>query len=250
MLKNNHINFILFFLLIIFNSKIIIAQQAYFDISDHEIQIQTNFNGKEVIIFGLTDPKYDTILIIKGPNKNGKLSIKERIFGFWFETNKIIYMNIPSIFFIASSAPINEILNEDIIIKKELLHEDLLKKLVTKRNFIDQKKLHNWDKNLIRIQKNKGLYKNYKLKIVDEKLFQTRVFFPSNSIPGKYYVNILQVKDKKIISEKNKRIIIKKTGIGNKIYQFANNQPGSYGVLSIIFAIISGLAAAAAFRRL
>ena len=40
------------------------------------------------------------------------------------------------------------------------------------------------------------------------------------------------------------------TGIGEKIYQFAQKQPIYYGILSILFAVISGLTAAGAFRRL
>ena len=61
------------FLFIFFNTftnKLVLGEEAYFDLSDNEIQIQTDFNGKEVIIFGLTDPELDTILTIKGPNKD------------------------------------------------------------------------------------------------------------------------------------------------------------------------------------
>ena len=53
-----------------------------------------------------------------------------------------------------------------------------------------------------------------------------------------------------IISEKNKKIIIKKTGIGNKIFQFAHNKPATYGILCIVFAVLAGLMGATIFRRL
>ena len=250
MLNKSNKFFLIIIIAITISNKSTFGSEAYFDLSDQEINIETDFNGKEVIIFGLTDPSFDTILIIKGPNKNVMLSMKERLFGLWFETKKIIYKDIPSIFFISSSAPVNQILKEDIIIKKGLLLEKLLINTITKRNFINQNNLDNWDDNLIRLQKDKGLYHKYELKIVDEKLFQTRIFFPSKTIPGIYNVDIYQIKNNKIINEKNKRIIIKKTGIGEKIYQFAQKQPISYGILSILFAVISGLTAAGAFRRL
>ena len=48
----------------------------------------------------------------------------------------------------------------------------------------------------------------------------------------------------------DRKIIIKKTGIGDKIYQFAQEHPASYGILSILFDVFAGLAAATAFRRL
>ena len=101
--------FLIIIIAIIITNKSTFGSEAYFDLSDKEINIETDFNGKEVIIFGLTDPSYDTILIIKGPKKNIKLSMKERIFGFWLETKKIIYKDMPSILFIASSNLFNSI---------------------------------------------------------------------------------------------------------------------------------------------
>ena len=114
MLKNSNKIFLFVIIIITISSKSIHGNQAYFDLSDNEIEIQTNFNGKEVIIFGLTDPKFETVLVIKGPSKNTKVQKKERLFGLWINTKRIIYKNLPSIFFIATSSPINEILNEEI----------------------------------------------------------------------------------------------------------------------------------------
>ena len=237
---------------IVLSNKLAFGEEAYFDLSDQEIEIQTDFNGKEVIIFGLTSPRFDTIVTIKGPNKDTKVNKKERIFGFWFNTKRIIYRDLPSIFFIASSSPIKEILNNSTIIKKALYFEQMIINLITQRNFNlnNKNKIETWNKSLIKIQKNANFYKEYKIKIVDDKLFQTRVFFPSNTIPGIYEVDIYQIQNKVIASEKNKKIIIKKTGIGNKIFQFAHDQPITYGILCIFFAIFAGLIAATAFRRL
>ena len=104
--KNKTVILMIIFCLIF--PQILHADKAYFDLSDENIKIQTNFKGREVIIFGLADPNLDTILVIKGPNKDATLSIKERLFGIWIETKKFTYKNIPSTFFIASSAPIND----------------------------------------------------------------------------------------------------------------------------------------------
>ena len=40
------------------------ADKPYFDLSDETIKIETTFKGKEIIIFGLADSNYDTILLI------------------------------------------------------------------------------------------------------------------------------------------------------------------------------------------
>ena len=251
---HNNSNIFLFIIAIVLtiSNKPIFGNQAYFDLSDEEIEIQTNFNGKEVIIFGLTEPELNTILTIKGPTKNTKVQKKERLFGLWFNTKRIIYKNLPSIFFIASSSPINEILNEETIIKKALYFEQMLINLITQRNFNfnESNKADTWNKKLIKIKKEKNFYKEYKIKIVDNKLFQTRVFFPANTIPGTYDINVYQIRNKIIVNEKNKKILVKKTGMGNKIFNLAHNQPAIYGIICIFFAIFAGIIAATAFRRL
>ena len=87
------------------------------------------------------------------------------------------------------------------------------------------------------------------MKIIKDKLFQTSVFFPPNTIPGIYNVDIYYIKNKTIMIKDQKKIIVKKTGIGSDIYEFANSNAATYGVFVIIFSILSGLIAATLFRR-
>ena len=236
------------FIIVVFISNIVLAE-AYFDISEENIKIETNFIGKEVIIFGILNDDQDTIITIKGPEKNAVIQKKERILGFWFNTKKIIYNNIPSIFFIASSNDIKDILPTSSIIKEELSFKYLLENKTSKRNFISDISLDTWKDNFVRIKKNKNLFKEYKIENIDNKLFQTRIFFPAKSIPGEYKVNVYQIKDNLILNNKEKVITLKKSGIGNQIYNFAHKNAAAYGLFAIIFAVLSGFLAATLFRR-
>ena len=125
--------FISFILLVLVSNSVL--AEAYFDISDDNIKIETNFIGKEVIIFGILNDDQDTILTIKGPEKNSVIQKKERILGFWFNTKQITYNQIPSIFFIASSNNIEDILPASTIIKEELSFNYLLENKTSQRNF-------------------------------------------------------------------------------------------------------------------
>ncbi len=86
-----HLSFIIFFILL---NNSVLSEESYFDLSEKEIQIQTDFNGKEIIIFGILQKNQDTIISIKGPNKDTSVLKKERILGFWFNTKQIIYNQI------------------------------------------------------------------------------------------------------------------------------------------------------------
>ena len=242
------INKTIIFLIIILWSKIISAQ-AFFDLSENKIKIETDFIGKEIIIFGILNDNEETIITIKGPERKSKIQKKERILGFWFNTKQITYDKIPSIFFIASSANIEKILPTSSLIKEEIGFNYLLENKISKRNFISDISLESWGKNFVRLKKSKDLFKVFKIEKIENKLFQTRVFFPSDSIPGKYLVNVYQIKNNVILSKNEKYINLVKSGIGSKIYNFAHNNAAAYGLFTIIFAILSGFLAAALFRR-
>ena len=224
------------------------AKKAYFDLSQNEINIKTNFTGQELILFGIVEPNNEVIVVVKGPEKNITVRNKKRILGFWFNAKSIIYQNVPSVYFISSSVKINEILEEKEIFSNKLSFDSI--NFIPESNkdlFID---LTEWNKSLIRIQKQNDLFKEFELKIVDGKLFQTRLYFPSNIPTGVYNVDIYQAKNKQIFSSSSKIIKVDKIGIGNKIYIFAKNESILYGILAIILAVFFGIFGAIIFRKL
>ena len=99
-----------FFFITSFVTFNLYSQETYFDLSQDEIKIETNFDGKEIIIFGLLEDDHDTILAIRGPSKKLKIQKKDRYFGVWFNTKRITYNNVPNIFFLASTNKIDNIL--------------------------------------------------------------------------------------------------------------------------------------------
>ena len=88
--KMNNKHFLLAIFFIITSLVKIVSAEAYFDLSENNIKIQTDFNGKEIIIFGILNEDQDTLITIKGPEKNALIQKKERILGFWFNT-RLLY---------------------------------------------------------------------------------------------------------------------------------------------------------------
>ena len=79
------------------------AQKAYFDLSQNEISIDTNFKGQELILFGLTEADHDIVVIVRGPKENLTVRNKKRILGFWFNTKSVTYINVPKVYFISTN---------------------------------------------------------------------------------------------------------------------------------------------------
>ena len=238
---------ILFILVFIFTN--VKAEEIYFDLSEDNIEIKTDFDGKEIIIFGLLQDDHDTLLTIKGPPSKMKIQKKERYFGVWINNKQITYSKIPTLFFLSTSSKIDEILPNSIQINDDLNFDKILNNKTFDQNFIFENDQKTWNENFVRIKKKQLFYKEFEMKIFKDKLFQTSIFFPPNTIPGIYYVDIYYIKHNTIMNKDQKTIIVKKTGIGSDIYEFARNRAATYGVFVIIFSILSGLFAATLFRR-
>ncbi len=234
---------------IIFTFLNVKAEEIYFDLSEDNIEIKTDFDGKEIIIFGLLQDDHDTLLTIKGPPSKMKIQKKERYLGVWINNKQITYSKIPTLFFLSASSKIDDILPNSIQINDDLNFDKILNNKTFDQNFIFENDQETWNKNFVRIKKKQLFYKEFEMKTFKDKLFQTSVFFPPNTIPGVYYVDIYYIKHKTIMSKDRKKIIVKKTGIGSDIYNFAQNRAATYGVFVIIFSILSGLIAATLFRR-
>ena len=225
------------------------AEEVYFDLSEDNIEIKTDFDGKEIIIFGLLQDSHDTLLTIKGPLSKMKIQKKERYFGVWINNKQITYSKIPTLFFLSASSKIDEILPNSIQINNDLNFDKILNNKTFDQNFIFKNDQKTWNENFVRLKKKQLFYKEFEMKIFKDKLFQTSVFFPPNTIPGIYNVDIYYIKHDTIMSKDQKKIIVKKTGIGSDIYEFARNNAATYGFFVIIFSVLSGLIAATLFRR-
>ncbi len=238
-------------ILLIFNfaNKSIKSEEVYFDLSENNIEIKTDFDGKEIIIFGLLKDKHDTLVTIKGPLSRMKIQKKERYFGIWANNKQITYSKIPTLFFLSSSANIDKILPNSIQINNDLNFDKILNNKTFDQNFIFENDQSTWNENFVRIKKKQLFYKEFEMKIIKDKLFQTSIFFPPNTMPGVYNVNIYYIKHNAIMNNDQKKIIIKKTGIGSNIYEFAKSNAATYGVFVILFSVLSGLIAATLFRR-
>ena len=147
MVKKFRMNFTIFVNFIIIGSLLSIhanSQETYFDLSQDEIQIRTNFDGKEIIIFGLLEDDHDTILAIRGPSKKLKIQKKERYFGVWFNSKRVTYSNVPNIF-LASTNDINSILPESKLIQEDLSFDGILKiKIIIKILFLKMTKINGY----------------------------------------------------------------------------------------------------------
>jgi len=246
-------------LIFIINFKVS-SETLVSDFSDDTVEISARFNGTELLLFGAVEWKKndDLIISVTGPRKNITVYEKSKISNIWLNTDSILFKNIPSYYYVAinSSANGNDKLN---VLKSvnlgyqnlEFLAENPFNKNITyfKNTRLNQEK---WENALINKMEKSNRWKfldNNNVKIIKNKLFRLPLDLPDNIMPGIYNVQIIHLRNQKVIAKEISSISVLKTGLEAQIYSFAHNYSMFYGIFAIVFAIFSGYLAAVAFRK-
>jgi uncharacterized protein (TIGR02186 family) len=87
------------------------------------------------------------------------------------------------------------------------------------------------------------------VKLIDDQLFKTNIYFPANMSTGNYIAEIFSFKNGELVEKTNKPILVEKVGIGAEVFNLAHNQSALYGIIAILIAVGSGWIAAVVFRK-
>jgi uncharacterized protein (TIGR02186 family) len=210
------------------------------DLSDHLIAIHTGFKGADLVLFGASKIDHDIVVMIKGPNKNFSIKQKTRNYGLWMHGNQIEMPNIPSYFKLASTAPLENILTENDLVRHQLSLKTLALGLDEKFRtaFIDDM-----------MKKNMFLEEPTSVDFIGTNLFRVKLNFPSDVPPGIYTVHVFLVKDKIITDAQSIPLHINKIGLSADIFALAHSEAYLYGLFTILCAIFFGTLAGFILKR-
>ena len=249
--------FLVITMLLVLGAKNSYAQESsnklVSDLENKVIDITSNFDGSELFIFGasrtpveqVSHTKSGIIIEVIGTTKTRIVRRKEKKFGIWVNGTKEILAGVPDFYYITSTREIGKLLttsnqqNSRIGVINHLQKENSH----VNRDIIDA---------LIRIKEQKYLYQFNEgaLEMKDNMLFSTKVSLPNNIAEGFYVIKTHLIAGNKVTDVTKQLLVVKKVGIGNFLFNMAHNSPFTYGVFSILVALISGWVASEAFRRL
>jgi uncharacterized protein (TIGR02186 family) len=155
---------------------------------------------------------------------------------------------VPSYYAVAASRPINEILSPATAAFYQLGVENL--KLEAQSD-TPSAILDLFRSALERDQQNAGLFASRmgKIDFLGERLFRTTISFPKNVPTGTYLVEVFLVRDKDVVSGQTTPLVVSKVGLDAAVYEFSNRQPGFYGAIAVLTAMVAGWLASLPFRR-
>ncbi len=222
------------------------------DLDQRSVQITTDFNGAELLLFGaLKRASIDDIaIIVTGPSKKISVRRKEKVVGIWLNTENADVVGMPSFYHVLSTRPLEDIASTNTMRINKIGFEHIPFKLAPESS-IDEGPLDEWKPALIRNMKKTGLWseKTGAIDVIGDVLFRTNIQIPANIIPGEYEVRTIHFRDGAVLDDSMTKLDVVKSGLSAKIYYFAHHYAPFYGIFAIIFAVASGWLAAVAFRK-
>lgn len=230
------------------------AEEIVMGMSHEAVNITTDFDGSDILIFGavkreapIATDALGVIVTVSGPDVPVVVRRKARRFGIWVNTEEVGYDHVPSFYAVATSGPMNEVLDKsedyrhDVSIPSTVLPENTPPMAFQTRRFSQA---------LARLRMAEGTFQRNEgaVTLREETLFKTQVRLPANLVEGTYETRVLLTRYGRIISDQRTPIEVRKVGLERFLFTLSREQPLVYGVLALFIAGLAGWGASAAFR--
>ncbi|NBX52640.1 MAG: hypothetical protein EBT63_03220 [Proteobacteria bacterium] len=208
-------------------------------ISSNEINVDTEFKGAQILLFGAKSDAGNIVISVRGPRKSFIVSKKENLLGVWYNGERVSFKNSYSFYSLFSTFN-NGRMIEDNLNDFELGKNNI--KFEISQN-LSPSKMNEFRIQLVELLENKQYFaSNTKpIDFLDETLFKVMIDFPKNILLGTYVVEIYLINNGSILSYQSIPIYVNQVGLSAKISDFASNQSVLYGLLAVFIAVFVGI---------
>ena len=229
------------------------AEEVVAGLSQDSVQITTNFDGSEILIFGavkrsspLPDgPPLEVIVTVEGPEAPITIRRKDKRFGIWVNNAAVEVDAAPSYYAVATSGPWGEVILDVEDLRHGISIDRAIRAVGLERadgaDFIDA---------LVRIKESQDAYVSAfgTVDVSEETLFRTTIQLPANLTEGDYTARFFLTRAGEVLDVHETSIDVRKVGLEQFLFNLSRQQPLIYGLMSLAIAIFAGWAASAFFR--
>jgi uncharacterized protein (TIGR02186 family) len=224
------------------------------EISQHEVQVRQGFRGTELVLFGaILNPEgtragqdYDIVVVLKGPTQSIVLREKRRIAGIWVNAESAEFRSAPTYFAVASSRPIEKIVDD----KTAAIYELGLPWLqLSPIGSYDPKEQARMSAGLVDLLSREGLYRQdpHGVKVSQQVLYQARIALPSSVQTGTYTAETFAISQGRVVASAISRVVVRKQGFERAVAQYAQDNGFLYGLMAVFLSVGMGFLAGRLF---
>ena len=225
------------------------------EVSQSLIEVRQGFTGARLLLYGaVIDPEggrggdYDIVVVLKGPTEPVRIREKERIVGMWMNAGSSDFRSAPAFFAVASSRPVDEIVDERTAAIYEL-GTDFIQ--LSPSGEIEPEEQARFARGLVELRRRQGLYQENPtgVRISEKVLYQARIDLPSNVTTGRYTAETFAVSRGRVVASATARIEVVKAGLEGQVVTAAQRWSFFYGLLAIALSLGMGWLAGRLFAR-
>jgi len=227
------------------------------DVSQREVIIQYSFTGANLLLFGAIvypggvrpEKPADIVVVLKGPDQSILMREKQQIAGMWVNADSARFESAPTFYAMASSRPIDQIVDE----RTAAIYELGVDKLqLSPSSLNDSAEMDRFQAGLVDLRDRAGLFveRPGAVEISDGVLYRARLPLSARVIVGDYTAETFLVQDGRVVAAAVRDITVRKSGFEQFMASAAENWSFLYGLVAIALAVGMGWAAGAIARRL
>jgi uncharacterized protein (TIGR02186 family) len=227
------------------------------EVSQREIDIQYSFSGAKLQLFGaIVSPdggnggvQSDIAVVVKAPPRSVLVREKQKWFGIWVNADSSRFRSVPGFYAIASSRPINKIVDRRTAAIYELGLDSLQLSPAGEQDVATQRR---FDAGLSELMLRQGLFSTGQgsVEIREGALYIANVSIPATVPTGLYTAETFLIRDRKVVAAATRTIIVRKTGFERFVASAAQQVPFLYGLAATLLALGLGWLAGVVFRRI
>jgi uncharacterized protein (TIGR02186 family) len=226
--------------------------------SSHQIQINSNYTGDQLTVFGLVerdgrsvargDP-YDIIVTVRGPRRMLLVREKERLGPIWINRTQRRFPDNSIFLAVASNRPLNEIMSEETARRERIGLENAQRLPDPGLDF--GRTTARFKDGMIRILEEKGLYSQEArgVTFLSNTLFSAPIPVPATAPTGSYEIDIVLYAGGVPLARQSTNVEVVKSGIEQRLATGAYEHSLLYGLATVALALFFGWLSSVVFRK-
>lgn len=227
------------------------------DVSQRDVEIRFSFTGAELLLFGAiiypggrvpTEPA-DIIVVLKGPSQPITMREKQKLGGLiWVNADSMEFRSAPSFYAIASSRPLEQLVDERTAAIYELGLNNLQ---LSPSSVSDSEEIARFSRGLNGLKARNGLYLEAqgRIEITDGVLYRARLPLSARVVTGTYTAETFLIQKGRVVAAAVREVEVRKSGFERFFGQFARQHDIAYGLVAIAMALLMGLFAGYVARQ-
>lgn len=250
----------LLLILIASGARPAMAERLVVSLSNHRVQVTSNFVGENLVLFGSVEPDrgkttlrsgYDLVVTVTGPRETFRARRKGRVLGIWLNADSREFVKVPSYLAILSNRPVAAITNEETRLRLQIGLDNFLLPQRIGPDIADTVRNDPYRVAFVRLESEKGLYRESAeaVTFLTPTVFRVAIPLPADAPTGSYAIDVKLFANGALVARTNSALEVIKTGFEQYVADAAADYGLLYGIVTAIMALAIGWLASIVFRR-